>query len=90
MRQVQAPSYAVLFQRLFAFYDAHECHGYGCTFEEAYQRAELASVRLAESAEALRVRPPESEFPALHERAERESLDLAAAAQRFERRLRAG
>jgi hypothetical protein len=91
MWDTEIPSYTALFRRLFAFYDAHQCFGYGCSVEEAYQRAELASVRLAESALELQQRERSEQpgdLPSLYERAERESLVLATAAGEFEKRLR--
>jgi hypothetical protein len=88
-------TYAALFRRLFAFYDAHRCVGLGCTEEEAYERAERALVRMAEHALALQRRElvdtvvGEYDLPRLYERAERESITLAEQADVLKQRLRA-
>lgn len=83
-------SYDALFRRLFSFYDAHRCIGLGCSVEEAYERADRESYRMAAQARALQDRElePVGELPSLFERAEREAVALAAAAQLFEEQLR--
>jgi len=86
------PSRASLYRQLFSMYDDHRCDSRACATEEAYERAELGSVRMAERAQAIqqleRVEPPR-DAPSLYERAERESIELATWAQTFEQRLRA-
>jgi hypothetical protein len=82
-----APSFEVLFQRVFAFYDEHTCRGLPCTVEQAYERAESAAVRIGEHAQRLAF-AESSEFPALYDRAEGESVAMAARADALAKRSR--
>lgn len=70
-----------LVQELFGFYDAHRCTAQ--PDEDMYQRAERASVQLGESALSLAKDP---ENVVLAQRAERESLKLAAWVEAFVKR----
>ncbi len=70
-----------LVRELFGFYDAHRCTRK--PDEDMYQRAERASVELGESALALAKNPANA---ALTERAERESMKLAAWVELFVKR----
>jgi hypothetical protein len=76
-----------LYRHVFAVYDEHRCDKLFA--DDAYERADAESVRMAERAVVLaqrELRGPVRDVPSLYERAERESVRMAECALAWKRK----